>query len=289
MSKVQTGQIIEFYSNTCKVLVTNKEYKCQIQGRIDLVVGDLVEIEEKEELDNSQAVVIRRLKRNTALFKAKENIKKAVAANISHIGILVTINPKTNLEFIDKWITIGINSKIQPFIIFNKIDSVSKGTFDEMRKLYKKIHIPSFVISAKYKTNLENLISYLSKQTSIFVGNSGAGKSTLTSSLTGKEILSKSLSNNQGVHTTSISTLYETVNMIKVIDSPGIRDIDINYLTNDQILKGFKEIYYLSRKCSFPNCGHDNDKGCAVIDGLKNDEIQQSRYNNFMALKKRIN
>ena len=79
MSKVQTGQIIEFYSNTCKVLVTNKEYKCQIQGRIDLVVGDLVEIEQKEELDNSQAVVIRRLKRNTALFKAKENIKKDVS------------------------------------------------------------------------------------------------------------------------------------------------------------------------------------------------------------------
>ena len=49
MSKVQTGQIIEFYSNTCKVLVTNKEYKCQIQGRIDLVVGDLVDIEQKEE------------------------------------------------------------------------------------------------------------------------------------------------------------------------------------------------------------------------------------------------
>jgi ribosome biogenesis GTPase len=145
------------------------------------------------------------------------------------------------------------------------------------------------MISAKYKTNLENLISYLSKQTSIFVGNSGAGKSTLTSSLTGKEILSKSLSNNQGVHTTSISTLYETVNMMKVIDSPGIRDIDINYLTNDQILKGFKEIYYLSLKCSFSNCGHNDDKGCAVIDGLKNDEIQQSRYNNFMALKKRIN
>ena len=82
MSKVQTGQIIEFYSNTCKVLVTNKEYKCQIQGRIDLVVGDLVEIEQKEELDNSQAVVIRRLKRNTALFKAKETAWSVVDLSV---------------------------------------------------------------------------------------------------------------------------------------------------------------------------------------------------------------
>ena len=40
MSKVQTGQIIEFYSNTCKVAGENQTFKCQIQGRIDLVVGD---------------------------------------------------------------------------------------------------------------------------------------------------------------------------------------------------------------------------------------------------------
>ena len=35
----------------------------------------------------------------------------------------------------------------------------------------------------------------------VFVGNSGAGKSTLTTSLTGKDIKTNVLSNNQGVHT----------------------------------------------------------------------------------------
>ena len=66
-----------------------------------------------------------------------------------------------------------------------------------------------FEISAKFNTNLENLISFLENETSIFVGNSGSGKSTLTSALTGTHIPSKELSNNQGVHTTSVSTLYE--------------------------------------------------------------------------------
>ena len=78
-----------------------------------------------------------------------------------------------------------------------------------------------FEISAKFNTNLENLILFLENETSIFVGNSGSGKSTLTSALTGTHILSKELSNNQGVHTTSVSTLYEAENQMKVIDSPG--------------------------------------------------------------------
>jgi translation initiation factor IF-1 len=45
MLKLQIGQIVEFYSNSCCVVSEGKEFKCKIQGRINLVVGDLVEIE----------------------------------------------------------------------------------------------------------------------------------------------------------------------------------------------------------------------------------------------------
>ena len=141
-----------------------------------------------------------------------------------------------------------------------------------------------FEISAKFNTNLEDLILFLENETSIFVGNSGSGKSTLTSALTGTHILSKELSNNQGVHTTSVSTLYEAENQMKVIDSPGVRDIGIEQLSNAEILAGFTEIDELAAKCEFPKCGHEDDEGCAVILALNNGDIQQSRYNNFMIL-----
>ncbi|MDB9737955.1 ribosome small subunit-dependent GTPase A [Gammaproteobacteria bacterium] len=284
MIKVQTGQIIEFYSNTCRVAGTTDTFKCRIQGRIDLVVGDFVKIAPAEGLTNCDAIVTERLDRATALFKSKDRVTKAVAANITHLGILVTFHPKTSLEFIDKWIVIALHSGIQPFIVFNKIDSLEENAFSSLKKIYQKLAIPMFEISAKFNTNLENLISFLENETSIFVGNSGSGKSTLTSALTGKQILSKELSNNQGVHTTSISTLYEVENQMKVIDSPGVRDIGIEQLSNAEILAGFKEIDELAAKCEFPKCGHEDDEGCAVIQALNNDGIEQSRYNNFMIL-----
>ena len=284
MIKVQTGQIIEFYSNTCRVAGTSDTFKCRIQGRIDLVVGDFVKIAPAEGLTSCAAIVTDRLDRATALFKSKDRVTKAVAANITHLGILVTFHPKTSLEFIDKWIVIALHSGIQPFIVFNKIDSLEKNAFSSLKNIYQNLEIPMFEISAKFNTNLENLISFLENETSIFVGNSGSGKSTLTSALTGTHIPSKELSNNQGVHTTSVSTLYESENQMKVIDSPGVRDIGIEQLSNAEILAGFKEINELASKCEFPKCGHEDDEGCAVIKALNNDDIEQSRYNNFMIL-----
>ena len=289
MIKVQTGQIIEFYSNTCRVAGTTDTFKCRIQGRIDLVVGDFVKIAPAEGLTNCDAIVTERLDRATALFKSKDRVTKAVAANITHLGILVTFHPKTSLEFIDKWIVIALHSEIQPFIVFNKIDSLEKNAFSALKNIYQNLEIPMFEISAKFNTNLENLISFLENETSIFVGNSGSGKSTLTSALTGTHILSKELSNNQGVHTTSVSTLYEVENQMKVIDSPGVRDIGIEQLSHAEILAGFKEIDELAAKCEFPKCGHEDDEGCAVMQALNNGDIEQSRYNNFMILNEAAN
>jgi ribosome biogenesis GTPase len=286
MLKVQTGQIVEFYSNSCCVVSEGKEFRCKIQGRINLVVGDLVEIESSPVNGNSEGLVTKRLDRVTALYKSKEKVKKPIAANISHIGILVTKNPKTNLEFIDKWITISKISSIEPFIIFNKIDLLQNGAFQEDQKIYERIGIKTFQISAKLFINVDELKKYLSKRTTIFVGNSGSGKSTLTSAITGKEILSKALSNNQGVHTTSVSTLYH-IDEMKIIDSPGVRDIGIDHLKPRDIILGFPEIVNYSLNCTFPNCSHQTDEGCEVMAALKNGDIEESRYNNFIFLSNR--
>ena len=283
MIKVQTGQIVEFYSNSCSVVSEGKEFKCKIRGRINLVVGDMVEIEIISNNDSLEGLVTKRLDRVTALFKSKEKVKKPIAANITHIGILVTQSPKTNLEFIDKWITISINASIEPFIIFNKIDLLTNDEFKKTQKIYEDLGIKTFQISAKLRTNIDALKEYLLKKTAIFVGNSGSGKSTLTSAITGKKILSKALSNNQGVHTTSLSTLYN-INEMQIIDSPGVRDIDIDHLKLKEIILGFPEIMHHSLNCVFPNCSHQIDDGCAVKTALKNGDIKESRYNNFIFL-----
>ena len=99
-------------------------------------------------------------------------------------------------------------------------------------------------MSAKKLINVHQLKEYLSNRCTILVGKSGAGKSTITSLLTSNPIKTKELSNNQGVHTTSVSTLYHGENNMNIIDSPGIRDLTTDFMDNDDILDGFYEINY---------------------------------------------
>ena len=280
MEKVQTGFVIEFYSNACLVRTKVGDIPCIAIKNV--VVGDIVQIEIIQDSKEIKGLIISKNPRKSALQK-KDGLKsKTIAANITHVGILVTKEPKTTAEFIDKWILTSILSNIKPFIINNKIDLKPDESYINKLNIYKKLDIDIFGISAKNNTNIVEIKEFLEEKCVVFVGNSGAGKSTLTNCLTEKDIKTNMLSNNQGVHTTSVSTLYEVENNIKIIDSPGVRDLPITGWKKNEIIYGFVELQRLSEKCKFNDCNHINNDGCDILNALNNGEMNKSRYNNFI-------
>ncbi|MDA0754554.1 MAG: ribosome small subunit-dependent GTPase A [Proteobacteria bacterium] len=280
MKKVQTGFVIEFYSNACLVRTKDADIPCIAIK--DIVVGDVVKIEIVQDSKETKGLILSKENRKSALQK-KEGLKsKTIAANVTYVGIMVTQEPKTASEFIDKWILTSLLSNIRPFIINNKIDLEPNEAYIEKLNIYRDLDIKIISISAKNNININEIKEYLEGKCVVFVGNSGAGKSTLTNCLTGKNIKTNSLSNNQGVHTTSISTLYEVKKNIRIIDSPGVRDLPITGWRRNQIIKGFVELHRLSERCKFNDCNHSNNEGCAILNALGNGEISKSRYNNFI-------
>ena len=280
MEKVQTGFVIEFYSNACLVRTKDADIPCIAIK--DIVVGDVVKIEIVQDSKETKGLILSKENRKSALHK-KEGLKsKTIAANVTYVGIMVTQEPKTASEFIDKWILTSLLSNIRPFIINNKIDLEPNEAYIEKLNIYRDLDIKIISISAKNNININEIKEYLEGKCVVFVGNSGAGKSTLTNCLTGKNIKTNSLSNNQGVHTTSISTLYEVEKNIRIIDSPGVRDLPITGWRRNQIIKGFVELHRLSERCKFNDCNHSNNEGCAILNALGNGEISKSRYNNFI-------
>ena len=280
MKKVQTGQVIEFYSNSC--LVKTKFGKFDCVATKNVVVGDFVEVEIIQDSKKPLGKIIKVNRRDSKISKRIKNQDKLFAANISHVGILVTQIPKTSSEFIDKWLVKANASNIKPFLINNKIDMKQEKNYLEKLDIYKNINIKIIDTSAKYDKNISELKEFLTDKCVLFVGNSGAGKSTLTSKIIGKNLKTSSLSNDQGVHTTSVSSLYEIDSNIKIIDSPGMRDIAIENYSEREIINGFEEIQNASKYCKFNNCNHIDNEGCNITKKLLNDEINESRYNNFI-------
>ena len=280
MEKVQTGQVIKFYSNSC--LVKTKFGKFDCLAIKNIVVGDFVDLEIIQDSKKPLGKILKINQRHSSLTKSYNGKEKMYAANITHVGILVTPKPKTSTEFIDKWILKSKISNIEAFIVNNKIDLNVDKEYKDKINIYKDINIKIIDSSAKYGDNLEELGNYIKGKCVLFVGNSGAGKSTLTSKIIGKELKTNELSNDQGVHTTSTSSLYELPGNRKIIDSPGMRDIEITEYPKDKIINGFKEILESSKACKFSDCNHIDNEGCNVKKDLLNGVISKSRYNNFI-------
>ena len=283
MKKVQTGLVIEFYSNSCLVQTKNGQFNCLAIKNV--VVGDIVSLEIIQDSKQLLGKIIQIRKRATKLTRYDGNKEKLLAANITDVGIIIAPKPKTSTEFIDKWILKSKISNISYFIVNNKIDMGSDAQYEDQLKIYKEIGIKIIDISAKHSINIERVTDHIKNKCTLFVGNSGSGKSTLTSKITGKNLKTNELSNEQGVHTTSISSLYKLKDNIKIIDSPGMRDIDISNYSKEIIINGFDEIQNSAKKCKYTNCNHINNDGCNILKSIINGEINKSRYNNFIKLR----
>lgn len=48
----------------------------------------------------------------------------------------------------------------------------------------------------------------------------------------------------------------------------------------------FQEITDLADKCRFPDCSHKNESGCAVIEALKNGNLDKDSYDNYLKIQK---
>ena len=225
----------------------------------------------------------------TAIYPRKTELKRQdrlIAANIDQLWLVVAIEPHFQFELIDRYLIMAENSNLPINIIVNKIelsnnDNQLSNDFSHYIDLGYDVHF----LSVKNKTNLEKLKKSLVDRSHIFLGQSGVGKSSLINSLIPdldlrvNEISTKS---KLGKHTTTNTTIYHIPSGGDLIDSPGIREFQLDDLTEKQIVNGFREFKSLIGKCRFRNCQHINEPNCAIKKAIESGNINSSRYESYL-------
>jgi len=279
----QKGLVITRYGHRQLVESSTGElFQCTGRQNLGLsVAGDEVIF---QPVGGTEGIVTAILPRGNELTQKN----KLIATNIDQLWLVVATEPHYQFELIDRYLILAENSNLPINIIVNKIELVDE--LDQLSKdfsLYQDINYQVHFISIKKQLNLKSLQDQLINKTNIFLGQSGVGKSSLINSLIPdlelrvNEISSKS---KRGKHTTTNTTIYHIPSGGDLIDSPGIREFQLDDFDAKQILNGFREFKPLIGKCRFRNCQHINEPDCAIKVALDAGDIYPSRYENYLNL-----
>ena len=130
-------------------------------------------------------------------------------------------------------------------------------------------------------------MEYIKKNTSsVFIGASGSGKSTIINYLLKKEKMKTKEVREydfKGMHTTTHRELLALEGGGVVIDTPGLRNLDL-WEEDKGIKKTFEDFEKLSKNCKFKNCTHQHEPNCYIIKLLEKDKIPYERYEAYITL-----
>ncbi|MDE7104934.1 MAG: ribosome small subunit-dependent GTPase A [Ruminococcus sp.] len=209
-------------------------------------------------------------------------------ANLDQIIFIVsTVSPSPNFLILDKFIAIAEYKKIEPVVIITKTD-LSDGS--PISDIYSSIGIKVLEVDYSNDVSIQAVREILKGRISAFTGNSGAGKSTLLNAVdsslnipTGE--ISKKLG--RGRLTTRHAELYKLKEGGYIADTPGFSTFETNrydIIRKEELAECFREFNEFTVNCRFRDCSHTCEKGCAVVEAVRNGQIPDKRHESYCAM-----
>jgi len=126
-------------------------------------------------------------------------------------------------------------------------------------------------------------------QTAVLLGPSGAGKSTLANHLLGEARLATRAvrEDGKGRHTTTHRELVRLATGAFLIDSPGLRELQL-WTADDGLDATFADVEEAAARCHFADCGHDTEPGCAVRRAIEAGELEARRLEHWRDLRREL-
>ena len=293
------GVVIEVRYYDAYVLYNDVIVLAKLRSDINLVCNQVIFPGDKVVItnDSENYTITNLIKRSSLLSRIKKDstrrdavgLTKNIAANVDLAVIVVAAKePPLHPKFIDRYLMILQNSDIPVVICLNKCD-LKTEVEENILEVYRKLGISVVETSTYSKIGIENLKEYLRGKQAIFVGNSGVGKSSLTNAIMNDdEIKTSHVSDKskRGRHTTTTSKYYVWDENSSIIDTPGIRSLDVSTFEPIEIQDYFPDFDNWKNKCKYSDCLHYHEPydSCIVKQGVASELINATRFESYLRI-----
>ena len=291
------GTVLSGANNIFFVRTTAGVRQCRIKGKVldvpdreynPLAPGDEVVLEAGMD---QEALIAARVPRRTVVtrFNRKRNAVQALAANVDVLACVASVGrPEFRAGLLDRMLVIAAWSGVAARIVITKSDlPIAEPTAAEL-EVYRGLGFPVFQVSALANAGKEQLSSAFAGLRVMLLGHSGVGKSSLirwlvpTWDAATAEVVAVT---GKGRHTTTVGTLYHGDGAaFELVDTPGVRELDIRTVPAAELGSCFPEIARLSPLCRFQPCTHTHEPGCAVQAGALSGTIHLRRLQSYRRL-----
>ena len=217
----------------------------------------------------------------------RRNEEQPLAANIDLAFLICGLDGDYNLRRLERYLTLAAESGARAVVVLNKAD-VCQNVAAWLQQTQAVAGASPVLAVSALEGSIDVLTPHLAPgRTVALLGSSGAGKSTIVNRLLGEERLRTGEvreSDSRGRHTTTRRELIPLGGRGVLIDTPGLREIQL-WAGTGSVDRAFDEIGALAAACRYRDCSHSGEAGCAVADALEAGEISPERWESYRKLR----